>query len=484
MIETLAPSTARATPFERRSIGSRYFGLLCVLDAGVLFGAAFLSQWLRFGDEKHVFALGGGLVNYTVFSIVLSAVWILLILAITIGSSRRHAHEPLQPFADVMTATLFLVAGYAVFATATQTEVSRGYLFIAVPAGTLGLLITRYIALRRPQKAVPTMLIGTEDELRGIHERLDRGNEPVRVREEIVLHADRVSAQGETILADDTVLSEGDLRKRVMAANVDAVVIATRSVHEGDTFLETINWSLYGSPVEVIVMPQLGRVPLSRLSVVPYGDSVTGVIRATRYQGAPFLIKRLVDILLSGLALVVLSPVLLVVSIMVRVTSSGPVIFRQERVGRHGKTFTILKFRTMISNAEEMLEELAASNESDGPLFKMRDDPRVTSIGGFLRKWSLDELPQLINVLRGDMSLVGPRPALPTEVEQYDVAAKRRLLAVPGITGPWQISGRSDLTWQQGLSIDLFYIDNWSLALDCRIIALTFVVVLARKGAY
>jgi lipopolysaccharide/colanic/teichoic acid biosynthesis glycosyltransferase len=173
------------------------------------------------------------------------------------------------------------------------------------------------------------------------------------------------------------------------------------------------------------------------------------------------------------------------IAVAVRMTSRGPVLFHQKRVGRDGKTFTMVKFRSMFTNAEDRLAELREKNvNADGLLFKMRDDPRVTRVGQFLRKFSLDELPQLFNIVAGSMSLVGPRPPLPSEVAQYGDDVRRRLLVKPGLTGLWQVSGRSDLTWEESVRLDLRYVENWSPALDLMILWKTAFAVLGRSGAY
>jgi lipopolysaccharide/colanic/teichoic acid biosynthesis glycosyltransferase len=195
-------------------------------------------------------------------------------------------------------------------------------------------------------------------------------------------------------------------------------------------------------------------------------------------------VKGAVDRSLAAVALLLLSPVLLGIAVAVWVTSSGPVLYRQERVGMHGRTFTMLKFRSMVVDADQLLDAVRDSNISDGLLFKAREDPRVTPVGRRLRSLSLDELPQLINVLTGSMSLVGPRPPLPSEVARYDTSVRRRLLVKPGLTGLWQISGRSDLAWDEAVRLDLRYVENWSLATDALILWKTGRAVLSRSGAY
>ena len=218
-------------------------------------------------------------------------------------------------------------------------------------------------------------------------------------------------------------------------------------------------------------------LPLHTLLLVPL--AWVAVLVATRR-----VVKDGIDRVAAGLALLLLSPVLLALTLAVRLDSRGPALFRQVRVGRDGATFTMFKLRTMTHDAEERLVEVMGLNESDGILFKVREDPRVTRLGRLLRRSSLDELPQLLNVLLGDMSLVGPRPPLPAEVAAYVGDTHRRLAVKPGITGLWQVSGRSDLSWEESMRLDLRYVDNWSMTLDLLILGRTARAVLSRRGAY
>jgi exopolysaccharide biosynthesis polyprenyl glycosylphosphotransferase len=194
--------------------------------------------------------------------------------------------------------------------------------------------------------------------------------------------------------------------------------------------------------------------------------------------------KELFDKTAAGLGVLFLLPVLVGIAFAVKVTSQGPMLFCQERVGRDGQTFSMLKFRSMVAGADRMVEELADDSDGNGVLFKKKDDPRVTRVGKLLRRYSLDELPQLFNVIRGDMSLVGPRPPLPTEVERYGFDMHRRFLVKPGLTGLWQVSGRSDLSWDDSVRIDVRYVENWSLTFDFMILWKTVGAVLRGSGAY
>ena len=204
---------------------------------------------------------------------------------------------------------------------------------------------------------------------------------------------------------------------------------------------------------------------------------------SVRHRPVQQAIKRAIDILVSATALALLSPLLLAVAAAVKLTSRGPILFRQVRVGQHGRTFNMLKFRSMVINAEELKAKLAAMNEQQGPVFKMRRDPRITAVGRFIRKYSIDELPQLLNVLRGEMSLVGPRPPIPSEVAKYEAWQRRRLSVRPGLTCVWQVSGRNEITFEQWMYLDMQYIDHWSLRSDLELIARTVPVVLTGRGA-
>jgi lipopolysaccharide/colanic/teichoic acid biosynthesis glycosyltransferase len=207
-------------------------------------------------------------------------------------------------------------------------------------------------------------------------------------------------------------------------------------------------------------------------------------VRQVPRSGGGRALKGVLERSVAALALLALSPLMLTIAAGIRLTSPGPAIYRQKRVGHHGREFTMLKFRTMRKDADRARDVLDGRNECDAVLFKMRQDPRVTPFGKRLREYSLDEVPQLINVVLGHMSLVGPRPALPAEVAEYDHDPRRRLTVKPGLTGLWQVSGRSDLAWDEAVRLDLLYVDNWSLGLDLAIVARTFGAVLGHRGAY
>ncbi len=236
--------------------------------------------------------------------------------------------------------------------------------------------------------------------------------------------------------------------------------------------------------VRARIVPDMFQLRLNQVHL----DSINGIpligVRETNIRGWNRAVKRALDVALAALSLVVASPLMALVALAIKLDSPGPILLRQTRVGLNGKLFTVYKFRSMRVGADKELSRLQAHNEAQGPIFKMRNDPRRTRVGRFIRKTSLDELPQFLNVLKGDMSLVGPRPPIPTEVEKYDDWHRRRLEVSPGITGLWQVSGRSQLTFDEMVMLDLYYAENWSLALDLKILLRTIPTVLLGTGAY
>jgi exopolysaccharide biosynthesis polyprenyl glycosylphosphotransferase len=261
-------------------------------------------------------------------------------------------------------------------------------------------------------------------------------------------------------------------------------VIVAGDLPGGSATIRRLGWELENSNTELILVSRLTDVAGPRIHLRPISGLPMVHVDLPQYSGFAHAVKRVFDVLVAGLLLLVLSPLIAAIAMGVRLTSPGPVLFRQERVGAHGGRFAMLKFRSMVTDAEARLAELHDLDEGNGVLFKMKHDPRVTPFGLVLRRYSLDELPQLWNVLVGDMSLVGPRPPLPSEVDRYEADVNRRLLTKPGITGLWQVSGRSDLSWDESVKIDLYYVENWSITGDLVILLKTARAVLASSGAY
>ncbi|MFD8554814.1 exopolysaccharide biosynthesis polyprenyl glycosylphosphotransferase, partial [Streptomyces fradiae] len=263
----------------------------------------------------------------------------------------------------------------------------------------------------------------------------------------------------------------------------ELVLVAPGSRLTGDRLRE-LCWVLHDAGLDVALTPGLVETSVKRLTVASVAGLTVLRVEPPLGGGAQTALKTAVDRCGAALGLLALSPLLLLLVLLIRLDSPGPAFYRQVRVGRDRETFTMWKFRSMVTDADVRKDDLAARNECDGLMFKMRRDPRVTRVGRFLRRTSLDELPQLLNVLRGDMSLVGPRPPLPEEVAAYDATALRRLRVKPGMTGLWQVSGRSDLSWDETIQLDLHYVDNWSFSSDLDVMSRTLRAVVDGRGAY
>lgn len=269
----------------------------------------------------------------------------------------------------------------------------------------------------------------------------------------------------------------------VSRLGADAVVVAG-ALPGGRRAIQDLGWRLERARTEIIMVSSLTNVAGPRISMRPVEGLPLMHVELPTFTGLRHVIKRAMDILLSAVALTVLAPVFLVIGLLIHRDSPGGVFFAQERTGRRGEAFMMYKFRSMVSTAESDLAALQGLNEGAGPLFKLKHDPRVTRIGQWLRKYSLDELPQFFNVLKGDMSLVGPRPPLPIEVAAYEGYTHRRLYIKPGVTGLWQVNGRSDLDWEESVRLDLYYVENWSVTGDLMIMWRTFKVMVVPSGAY
>lgn len=381
---------------------------------------------------------------------------------------------------------LLALAGFVSYAAGL--DLSRALVVVGIPALGVTTLVMRYAArchLRRLRArgrcTKRVVVVGRGGAVMELADRLRRESYAgLDVVGFCVTPADRARVTG---LADVPVEGLDDVV--AMAARLGADTIAVTSASEtAAQYLRQLSWRLEGSGIELLVAPGLIEVAGPRLHIRPFEGLPLLSVEQPRFEGWHRMVKGAVDRCAAGLALLVLLPVLVGIALAVRLTSSGPALYRQERIGINGRSFTMLKFRSMVVDADQRLDDIRADNISDGLLFKMRNDPRVTPVGRWLRRLSLDELPQLFNVLGGSMALVGPRPPLPGEVARYDSSVSRRLLVKPGLTGLWQISGRSDLPWEEAVRLDLRYVENWSLALDLLILWKTTRAVLNRSGAY
>jgi exopolysaccharide biosynthesis polyprenyl glycosylphosphotransferase len=274
-----------------------------------------------------------------------------------------------------------------------------------------------------------------------------------------------------------------DVTAAVRSFGADTVAVLACPEMDG-VRLRSLAWELEKTGTDLCVSPALLDVAGPRTTVRPTAGLTLLHVDHPQLSGFPVLVKDLFDRTFAAAALISLSPLLVLLAVIIRLHDRGPAFFTQVRVGKDGRVFKIYKFRTMVVDAEQRRTELLDSNDTDGVLFKLRKDPRVTAVGARLRRYSIDELPQLFNVLLGQMSLVGPRPALPDEAARYAEHVRRRLVVRPGLTGLWQVNGRSDLSWEESVRLDLRYVENWSFALDLQIVWKTIMVILQGSGAY
>lgn len=403
----------------------------------------------------------------------------------------RRADELRRLFNGAALGTIVLAAASVVINLQTSSVwlVMIGGITLVVAGGGRE-AVRRFIIHRRSsgQLTRRVLLVGgnqeAEELLRMISHATELGYEVVgRLSDDVSLaagsshHPDTVTTDGGPPWLGHT----DDILDIADAHAISGVIVATTDID-----LETANRlvrQLTNAGLYVEMSSAMRDIASRRVTVRPLGRYPVMTVEPIVTNGWRALLKRCFDIVLSVVILTLLSPVMLVAAVAIRVTSGPGVFFRQTRVGRHGKEFTVFKLRTMVHNAEALLPSLMASNEAAGPMFKMRDDPRVTRVGAFLRKTSLDEVPQFWNVIRGEMSLVGPRPALPSEAEQWDDDLRERLRVKPGITGNWQVNGRFTASFEDYQRLDMFYVDNWSVITDVVILAKTIPAVLKRNGA-
>jgi exopolysaccharide biosynthesis polyprenyl glycosylphosphotransferase len=376
-----------------------------------------------------------------------------------------------------------------------QVESSRVYFLVAFPLGVLALTLERWLwrkwLLHQRQFGhylARAIVVGNRDDVQYVVGQIDdKSGAAYRIVGAALDEAPTDPHANERLaVGDRSIPIVADLTHAAGAASnlgVDTVIVAGHP-RGGSTYIRALAWELERTTAELVLSSRLTDVAGPRIHFRPVEGLPLIHVEIPQFEGGKHILKRALDIVACGVSLILLLPALAVIAILIRLTSPGPVLFPQERVGRDGHSFRMLKFRSMENNAEENLAKLREQNEGSGLLFKLKDDPRVTRIGRVLRKHSLDELPQLWNVLVGDMSLVGPRPPLPDEVRSYENHVHRRLYIKPGLTGMWQINGRSDLSWEESVRLDLYYVENWSLAGDLMIIWRTFKVVLNPVGAY
>ena len=407
-----------------------------------------------------------------------------------------HSREPAilcdgpTEYRRVVHATALAFGVLAVPCLALDWPDLRVQLLAALPIGLLSLLIGRWqwrrwlLSRRREGELAPrTILVGDRDEVAYVLERL-AGTRDLGYH---VLGAAISGEPGDALWLGGrripVLCSKESLTETAERMGADTVILASKPDADPE-YLTRLSRQLEGTCAELVLFSRLTDVAGPRISFRPVDGLPLIQVRIPTFDGGKHVLKRALDIVVSAFAMVAVALAAVPIAIAIKLDSPGPVLFRQQRVGRDGRTFAMLKFRTMRADAEQQLAALKPWNEGAGPLFKLHDDPRITRVGHFLRRHSLDELPQFWNALVGDMSVVGPRPPLPDEATTYDGVVLRRLYLKPGITGLWQISGRSDLSWEESVHLDLRYVENWSVMQDLMIIFRTARVVVHPSGAY
>ncbi|MFC9770258.1 MULTISPECIES: sugar transferase [unclassified Pseudarthrobacter] len=450
------------------------------------------ARWLRFGTDADLpdFEFSA----YGAVTTLLAVAWI---SALTTTQSRATSILGIgsEEYRRVASATFGVFGLLAIISMVLKFDVARGYIAIALPLGLIALLVSRrlwraWLVRQRVkgQYCDRALLIGHRVEVGYVADQIRK--QPSAGYQVIgaVIAGDEKPSAGDAHVVTPSGLqvpSVGSLTRvvdTVKSTGASAVIVAG---HVGDrTFLKSLGWELEPTGASLVLASRLTDIAGPRIHWRPIDGLPLMRVELPQYRGTKHSMKRLMDVVLSAFGLLVLAPVFVVVALLIRAEDKGPIFFRQPRVGINGQEFLMHKFRSMRVDADSMVGELAALNDGNGKLFKIRNDPRVTKVGAFIRKYSIDELPQLWDVLRGAMSVVGPRPPLPREVATYEDHIHRRLNVRPGITGLWQVSGRSDLSWAESIRLDLYYVENWSPAGDILILIKTVRAVLAKEGAY
>lgn len=464
---------------------------LQVVDAFVIVWAVAGAYVLRFGLEPNAIE-GTPEVTYLWLSAAIAVVWWLMLGAWNSRQSRILGSGP-DEYKRVAAASLWLFGLIAIVSYVLRFDTARGYVGIALPAGLFGLIIGRWLLRQHlsvnrqhGRSMSRLLLLGGPGAVAHLADSLDRvkhaGYRPVAAYSPgTINHADTEPSSGLPILGGTSDMPS--ILSAIDSCEADAVAVSA-GVQLHPQTLRQLGWELAARNVGLIMAPALTDIAGPRIHTQQVAGLPLIHVTTPTLEGGQRVAKRLFDVGISCLLILLTSPLLAILALLVRIDSRGPALFKQERVGIEGKHFNMLKFRSMTVDAEQQLAELKNKNEGHGVLFKMKNDPRVTRVGAVLRKYSLDELPQLFNIFSGTMSLVGPRPPLPHEVEVYERDVRRRLLVKPGLTGLWQVSGRSNLSWQDSVRLDLYYVENWSLAGDLVIILRTVKAVFRSTGAY
>jgi exopolysaccharide biosynthesis polyprenyl glycosylphosphotransferase len=474
--EFITPHPDATSTLHEGPYGSRSWAVLADFACGAV--GALAAAWLRFG--AHVTWA------YIMLSLVLAGLWVVG-LGLSGGYDVRFIGVGSDEFRKVFRTGLTLFAAAGLFSWAFRVGVSRGYLFVAVAAMMALDMAARQVRRKHlhrlravGRRMVTVVVAGHEPAVADLIAELrrDRYHGLSVVAACVPLPTSTREITGVPVLGG---LEEVPLVVRRCSADT-VVVLACPEMTS--IRLRQLAWTLERTGTELCVAPALLDVAGPRTTIRPVAGLPIVHIDHPQLDGWQRVIKSLFDRCAAAIGLVMFAPLLLALAVMIRLEDGGPALFKQARVGKDGRRFRVYKFRTMVVDAERRKAELMARNDLDGVLFKIRRDPRITLVGARLRRWSLDELPELINVLRGDMSLVGPRPALPEEAERYTDHVRRRLTVKPGLTGLWQVSGRSDLPWDEAVRLDLRYVGNWSLTMDIQILWKTITLFMQGSGAY
>jgi exopolysaccharide biosynthesis polyprenyl glycosylphosphotransferase len=463
----------------RLSTWTRYYQrevVLADLGCGVL--GVFMAAQIRFGNEVTS--------TYLALSLALPVLWIIA-LWLAGAYDVRFIGTGSDEFRKILAAGVSLTAALAIFCYGINFELSRAYVVIALPSVTLLDLLARFTLrkqLHRRRAAGQCLLnvvaVGHELAVANLVTELQRD----RYHGLTVVGACVVRpGECDEVVGVPVYGGLDDVTAAVKAFGADTVAVLACPEIDGIK-LRGLAWELEKTGTDLCVAPALLDVAGPRTTIRPTAGLTLLHVDHPQLTGSRLVLKGLFDRCAAAAALILLAPLMGVLAAAIRLHDGGPALFKQVRVGKNGHSFRIYKFRTMVVDAEQRKTQLMESNESDGVLFKLRKDPRVTPVGAYLRRRSFDELPQLFNVVRGHMSLVGPRPALPDEAENYADHVRRRLVVKPGLTGLWQVNGRSDLSWEESVRLDLRYVENWSFALDLQILWKTIAVMVYGSGAY
>jgi exopolysaccharide biosynthesis polyprenyl glycosylphosphotransferase len=452
-----------------------HYVLMGLTDSLAVFSAMLLAYQLRF-DEL--------LPTLDFWLLLLTVPLVTPVVYLTMRLYRVHQYSTAEEVRRIIVAISLIISATVMVSFWSKASFSRMWMLLSWALGLVLALSVRRLwhwRIRRMRLkgklTFRTLIVGANLEAERLAATMttkELGFQPVGF----------VAGSTDALYLDDqrVVGPVGRIRELIRETRADCLFVASSAVTPEDVV--QIMKARRLENVEVRFTANLPTVLSSRLAPQTIGGVMTlsvNVLQLTRFQAAA---KRFCDILISGFGLLLLLPLFAAVAVAIKATSPGRVVFRQERIGLRGRPFTLLKFRTMVAGADLLLNDLRARNEADGPLFKLRQDPRVTKVGAILRRYSIDELPQLWNVLKGEMSLVGPRPPLADEVALYEEWQHDRLEVRPGITGLWQVSGRSELSFEDYVRLDLFYVENWSIAYDLFILSKTVPLLVSARGAY